>query len=74
MTIPIAIVANALRVAGAGVTASWYGPGAVEGFLHSFSGLLTFISSLIMLFAIDRALSWAVGRQARLPQAELAGS
>ena len=74
LTIPIAIVANALRVAGAGVTASWYGASAVEGFLHSFSGLLTFMSSLLMLFLIDRALSFAVRRQARLPQVELAGS
>jgi exosortase len=75
LTIPIAIVANAIRVAGAGVTANWYGPVAVEGFLHSFSGWLTFTSSIVMLLVIDRALS-VVARQSalRIRQAELARS
>jgi exosortase len=62
LTVPIAIVANAIRVAGAGVTASWFGPLAVEGFLHTFSGWLVFISSLVMLLVLDRALS-SVGRR-----------
>ena len=56
------------------MTASWYGASAVEGFLHSFSGLLTFMSSLLMLFLIDPApCPSPVRRQARLPQVELAG-
>jgi exosortase len=75
LTVPIAIAANAIRVAGAGVTASWYGPVAVEGFLHSFSGWLTFSSSLVMLLAIDRSVSLMARESAvRVQQAELARS
>lgn len=58
-TIPIAIVANALRVAGAGVSASLYGPEAVEGFGHTLSGGLLFVTSMLMLVGLDRLLSMA---------------
>jgi exosortase len=74
-TVPIAIVANAIRVGGAGVTAHWYGPIAVEGFLHSFSGWLTFASSLVLLFGLDRAISLLARRTVpELPRPELARS
>jgi len=53
-TIPIAILSNAFRVAGAGLTADLFGPSALEGFLHSFSGWLTFVSSLALLLGVDR--------------------
>src|SRR5262249_11119292 len=36
--VPIAIIANASRVAGAGMMAHFYGTRAAEGFLHNFSG------------------------------------
>jgi exosortase len=74
-TVPIAIVANAIRVGGAGVTAHWYGPVAVEGFLHSFSGWLTFASSIVLLLGLDRALSLMTRRAVpELPRPELARS
>lgn len=53
-TVPIAIAANAFRVAGTGVAASFYGAGAAEGFLHTFSGWLVFVSALAMLFGLHR--------------------
>ena len=54
-TIPVAIAANGIRVAGTGVAAHYYGPEAAQGFFHSFSGWLVFISAFIMLFVIHRA-------------------
>jgi exosortase len=57
-TIPIAIVANALRVAGTGVAAHLYGPEAAEGFFHSFSGWLVFVAALATLFVVHRLLRW----------------
>ena len=56
-TIPIAIVANALRVAGTGVLAHFAGPGAAEGFFHSFAGWLVFMAAAVMLVLLQR-LSW----------------
>ena len=62
-TLPIAIVANALRVAGTGVLAHFSGAAAADGFFHGFAGWLVFMSALMMLFAVDGLLR-LVGREA----------
>jgi exosortase len=55
-TVPIAIVANAARVAGTGLAAHYYGPSAAEGFFHTFSGWLVFVVAFLMVFATTRLL------------------
>jgi len=55
-TIPVAIVANGLRVAGTGIAAYHYGDEAAQGFFHEFSGLVVFVVSLVMLFVIHRTV------------------
>ena len=67
-TIPIAIVANGVRVAGTGVLAHYYGRQAAEGFFHSFSGWLVFLVAFVMLFAVGRALLWAFPELSRAPE------
>jgi exosortase len=62
-TLPIAIVANALRVAGTGVLAHYSGAAAADGFFHGFAGWLVFMSALVMLFVVDGVLRLA-GREA----------
>jgi exosortase len=42
-SVPIAILANAFRVAGTGFTSHWFGPRLAEGFFHGFSGWLVFV-------------------------------
>jgi exosortase len=54
---PIAIVANAARVAGTGVLAHYWGVRAAEGFLHWFSGWLVFIVAVLLLLAFAQALN-----------------
>jgi exosortase len=56
-TVPIAIFANGVRVAGTGIAAHYYGAAAAEGFLHEFSGWLIFIVSFGLLFVTQRALA-----------------
>jgi exosortase len=56
-TVPIAIFANGLRVAGTGVAAYYYGPEAAEGFLHTFSGWLVFVAAMMLLVLLQRGLS-----------------
>lgn len=56
-TVPIAVFTNGLRVAGTGVAAHYYGPQAAEGFLHSFSGWLVFVSAMALLFALREVLN-----------------
>ena len=48
-TIPIAIVANAFRVGGTGVLATYFGQKAAQGFFHTFSGWLVFVFAFIVL-------------------------
>jgi len=56
-TIPIAIAANGLRVAGTGIAAHYYGPEAAQGFFHSFSGWIIFIAAFIMMFVLYRIIA-----------------
>jgi exosortase len=58
-TIPIAIAANGIRVAGTGVAAHYYGAEAAQGFFHSFSGWIIFIAAFIMMFILYRVIAWA---------------
>lgn len=55
-TVPIAIVANAARVAGTGIAAHYIGREAAEGFFHTFSGWLVFVLAFVMVFAATRLL------------------
>jgi len=54
-TIPIAIAANALRVAGTGLLAHYFGEETAQGFYHTFSGWLVFLVAFAAL-AIEGAL------------------
>jgi exosortase len=55
--IPIAILANALRVAGTGVASEWISPAAAEGFFHEFSGIVLFGVALLGLSVVQRLVS-----------------
>ena len=55
-TIPIAIVANAARVAGTGIAAHHFGDEVAQGFFHSFSGWLMFGIAFGMLFVMTTVL------------------
>lgn len=57
-TIPVAIAANGIRVAGTGVAAHFVGAEAATGFLHTFSGWILFILASILLITIQRAAVW----------------
>lgn len=57
-SIPVAIVANGVRVAGTGIAAHYVGPKAAEGFFHTFSGWLVFVVAFVLLFALQRLIVW----------------
>jgi exosortase len=54
--IPIAVIANSLRVVGTGLLVHWWDPEKAEGFFHTFSGWVIFVLSLGMLFALHGAM------------------
>ena len=52
--VPIAIVANGVRVAGAGWVAHYYGAEMAVGFLHGFSGWLLFTTSFAAMVLVEQ--------------------
>jgi exosortase len=54
--IPIAVIVNAARVGGTGLTTYWVSPAAADGFFHSFSGWLMFLMAIAALVACQRLL------------------
>jgi exosortase len=67
--IPIAIIANAARVAGTGLASYWVSPAAAEGFFHTFSGWMVFVVALAGLLALQRLLEVARVRRDRWVEA-----
>ena len=55
-TIPTAIIANGIRVAGIGIAAHYYGPEVATGFVHTFSGWVLFVVAFAILFAVMHAV------------------
>ncbi len=71
-TIPIAIAANAIRVAGTGVLAHYYGESAAQGFFHEFSGWLMFLAAFILMFLVVRIVKRVAPESAGTPRVEAA--
>jgi exosortase len=55
--VPVAIAANAARVAGTGLAAHFWSPEAAEGFFHAFSGWAMFAVAFTVLLAVQRGLA-----------------
>lgn len=56
LVIPIAIVANCIRVAALVLITYYFGDAAAQGFLHGFAGMVTFTSALLLIFLVDTLL------------------
>ena len=63
--VPVAVLANSLRVAGTGLLGHYWEPEKAQGFFHTFSGLVVFLISLFLLFALHGALRMFEGRWKR---------
>jgi len=55
-SLPIAVIANGLRVAGTGLAAEYVGGTAATGLVHSFAGWAVFMTSLLMLMAVGNLM------------------
>jgi exosortase len=51
--IPVAVLANMLRIAGVGILGSW-NPKLAEGFFHLFSGWVVFLFAFVVLLGLSR--------------------
>lgn len=57
LVVPIAVLANCVRVAMLVLLTYYYGDAVAQGFLHEFAGMVTFTSALLFLFLIDALLT-----------------
>ena len=57
LVIPIAIVANILRIVILILLTYFFGDAVAQGFLHFTAGILMFVTALSLVFALDKALS-----------------
>ena len=62
LSVPIAIVANAVRVSGTGILAHYFGAEAAEGFYHTFEGWIVFVVAFVLLFFCGMILGKVGGR------------
>jgi exosortase len=63
-SVPIAVVANGLRIVGTGLLVQYWDPDKAEGFFHAFSGWLIFVVSLLMLFILHQCLTFFERKEA----------
>jgi exosortase len=57
LSVPIAIAANAFRVAGTGFLAQFVGPEAAQGFYHTFAGWIVFAVAFLLLLGAGALLA-----------------
>lgn len=57
MVIPIAIAANCVRVSALVLITYHFGNAMAQGYLHNFAGMVTFVSALLFIFALDWLLT-----------------
>jgi len=63
--IPIAVLANALRIVGTGLLGEYWEPEKAQGFFHSFSGWVIFVVAIVFLFGVRAALNWVTSFRMR---------
>lgn len=57
MVIPIAVIANCVRVAALVLITYYLGNAWAQGYLHNFAGMVTFVSALLLIFVLDWVLT-----------------
>jgi exosortase len=55
-SIPIAIVANSVRIIGTGLLVQYWNPDKAEGFFHASWGWIIFVLSLLLLYFLHRLI------------------
>lgn len=63
--VPIAVIANAVRIMGTGLLVEYWSQEMATGFFHAFSGWLVFALALLLLFAFHRALHFRASSTSR---------
>jgi exosortase B len=60
LIVPISFAANTIRIVCLALITYHLGDAAGQGFLHGFSGLVLFLSALMLIVGVDSLLTWLV--------------
>jgi exosortase len=63
--LPIAVIANGIRIVGTGLAVQYWDPQKALGFFHEFSGWLIFVFSLICLYLLHTAMNLSLRSRRR---------
>jgi exosortase len=56
-SVPIAVVANSVRIIGTGLLVQYWDPEKAEGYFHASWGWIIFVISLVLLYALHSLMS-----------------
>lgn len=70
LIVPISFCANVIRVIVLTLITYHAGSSAGQGFLHSFAGIVLFLTALMLIMSADSALQWQLRRRAARVTAE----
>ena len=70
LVVPIAILANIVRIVILILLTYFFGDAVGQGFLHFAAGMVLFATALTLVFALDNAISFAAARMARRKMAK----
>jgi exosortase/archaeosortase family protein len=59
-TVPLAIIANIIRITLTAAAAYYLGPWTLGTFYHKFSGTMTFLTTFFLLTLLDQALALVI--------------
>ena len=59
-SVPIAVVANSVRIIGTGLLVQYWDPDKAEGYYHSSWGWIIFVISLVMLYGLHGLINMAL--------------
>ena len=66
LVIPIAVIANIIRVATLVLLTHFFGDAVAQGFLHMAAGLLLFTSALLLVFLVDNLMSYVLRKREKV--------
>lgn len=67
LTLPVAIIANVLRIIILILLTLWAGDAVAQGYMHFAAGILMFLTALVLIFLIDLGLTSLISPRRSLP-------
>lgn len=66
LIIPIAFASNIIRVMVLSLITYYFGDAAGQGYLHTFSGMVLFLTALLLVVGVDTLIRWYVRGRSRV--------